>query len=302
MRRLLIMSGLLALPAVLALTLTLADASVSGERIQVGPSSGSPSTVFVLTFPAPARTARSGSTRRHDLVTASAPRGAVGCVVSIDVRAQIISGSRLRVSLDPRKLGGSWCPGVYHGRIEELQTVVCPHGKLCPTHALTRGILGRFTLHVKPGAQPSSTGAGTPPLGTAPPPPSTPPGTAPPPPSTPPPVGADTTPPTFAGLQSAYYCHGGPVRENEPVSFGLTWKAATDDVTPSSQIVYDIYMASTSGGEDFSRPTWTTAPGVTEYKTPELPSEGTYFVVRARDQAGNEDQNKVEREGGNICL
>lgn len=56
------------------------------------------------------------------------------------------------------------------------------------------------------------------------------------------------------------------------------------------------------GGEDFSHPTWTTPPGVTTYRTPDLPSEGTYFVARARDEAGNEDQNKVEREGVNICL
>jgi hypothetical protein len=301
MRRLLIGVPLFALPLVLALTLTLANASVSGARIQVGPSSGSPSTVFVLTFPAPARTARNGSSHRRDMITASAPRGAAGCVISIDVRAQhVISGSRLRVSLDPRKLGGNWCLGVYHGRIEELQNAVCPHGKLCPSHALTRAILGRFTLHVKPGA---STGGGTPPPGTSPPSPGTPPpppGTSPP--SKPPPAGTDTTPPTFAGLQSAYYCVGGPQRPAETTPYTLTWQAATDNVTPSSQIVYDIFVAHTSGGEDFSHPAWTTSPGATTYTTPNLSSEGTYFIVRARDQAGNEDQNKVEREGGNLCL
>jgi len=301
MRRLLITSGLVALPLVLALTLTLADASVSGERILVGPSSGSPSTVFVLTFPAPARTARNGSSRRHDVVTAAAPRGAAGCVVSIDVRApDAASGARLRVSLDPRKLGGSWCPGTYHGRIEELQGPACRAGKLCPS-VVMRGIVGRFTLHVKRGAQPSSTGGGTPPLGTAPPPSSTPPGTSPRPSSTPPPSSGDTTPPTFAGLQSAYACTPGPERMGETTPYTLTWQAATDDVTPSSQIVYDVFVAHTSGGEDFSHPTWTTPPGVTTYTTPGLPGTN-YFVVRARDQAGNEDQNKVEREGVDPCV
>jgi len=115
-------------------------------------------------------------------------------------------------------------------------------------------------------------------------------------------LSTETTSPSFAGLQSAYYCVGGPVRPAETMPYTLTWQAATDDVTPSSQIVYDIFVAHTTGAEDFSHPTWTTPPGVTTYKTPDLPSEGTYFVVRARDQAGNEDQNKVEREGGNICL
>jgi hypothetical protein len=74
-------------------------------------------------------------------------------------------------------------------------------------------------------------------------------------------------------------------------------------VTPSSKIIYNIYQATTSGGEDFSAPTYTTAPGATSFDTPQLPSTKTfYFVVRARDQAGNEDSNTVEREGQNLCL
>jgi hypothetical protein len=114
--------------------------------------------------------------------------------------------------------------------------------------------------------------------------------------------GADTTPPAFAGLQSASYCHGGPEQPNEPTPYELSWQPASDNVTPSWQIVYDVFTASSPGGEDFSHPTWTTSPGATSYKTPPLPSEGTYFVVRARDQAGNEDQNTVEREGVNVCF
>jgi hypothetical protein len=82
----------------------------------------------------------------------------------------------------------------------------------------------------------------------------------------------------------------------------LSWDAATDPVTPSDQIVYDIYESGTAGGEDFATPTWMTAPGVTSFRTPGLPSHGTfYFVVRARDQAGNEDQNRVERRGVDPC-
>jgi hypothetical protein len=80
------------------------------------------------------------------------------------------------------------------------------------------------------------------------------------------------------------------------------WATATDDVTPSSQIVYDVFMSTTAGGEDFSHSTWTTPPGVTQFKTPGLASHGTfYFVVRARDQAGNEDHNRVERGGIDPC-
>jgi hypothetical protein len=290
MRRLLIGTALLVLPAVLAVTLTLADASVSHELIHVSPRSGTPRTVFVLVFRTPERTGRHGSSQRHDLVTASAPKGATGCVTSIDMHAPDgPSGARIRVSLDPRKLGGSWCPGAYHGRIEERQSPVCRSRKLCPTQVVTHSI-GRFTLHVKQRIEHPTPST---------PPPS--PGTSPPPPSTPPPAGTDATPPTFSGLRSAYFCTGGPIRPAETTPYTLTWQGATDDVTPSAQIVYDVFVAHTSGGEDFSHPTWTTPPGATTYTTPNLPSEGTYFVVRARDQAGNEDQNKVERLGYQIC-
>jgi hypothetical protein len=113
----------------------------------------------------------------------------------------------------------------------------------------------------------------------------------------------DTAPPAFAGLQRAFACTPGPQRPGETTPFALSWTAATDDVTPSSEIVYDVFVSTTSGGEDFSQPTWTTAPGVTQFTTPGLASHGTfYFVVRARDQAGKEDQNRVERHGIDPCL
>jgi hypothetical protein len=100
----------------------------------------------------------------------------------------------------------------------------------------------------------------------------------------------------------AYACTPGPQRPGQTTPFALTWNAASDAVTPSSQIVYDVFMSTTPGGEDFAQPTWITAPGVTRFTTPGLPSHGTfYFVVRARDQAGNEDQNTVERTGIDPC-
>jgi hypothetical protein len=113
----------------------------------------------------------------------------------------------------------------------------------------------------------------------------------------------DQTPPKFAGLSSATTCIAGPIGEGRTGSYHLSWTAATDNVTPSSKIIYNIYQATTSGGEDFSTPTYTTAPGAPSFDTPQLPSTKTfYFVVRARDQAGNEDSNTVEREGQNLCL
>jgi len=113
----------------------------------------------------------------------------------------------------------------------------------------------------------------------------------------------DQTPPTFAGLKSATTCIPGPIGEGRTSSYHLSWEAAKDNVTPSSKIVYNVYQATTAGGENFSQPTYTTAAGVTSFDTPQLPTGKTfYFVVRARDQAGNEDSNTIERQGQNLCV
>src|SRR5438094_913950 len=72
----------------------------------------------------------------------------------------------------------------------------------------------------------------------------------------------DRIPPTFNGLQSATTCLPGPTR-GQTASYRLTWDPATDDVTPSTMIVYDIYQATKSRGEDFSSPTYTVRHGAT---------------------------------------
>jgi hypothetical protein len=117
-----------------------------------------------------------------------------------------------------------------------------------------------------------------------------------------PPPGA-ANPPTFAGLISATTCNSlAPRILPRPASYTLTWKAATDPVMPSAAIVYDVFLATTPGAENYSQPTWTTSPGVTSFTTPGVPHSGpVYFVVRARDSAGNEDANTVERQGVSQC-
>ena len=112
----------------------------------------------------------------------------------------------------------------------------------------------------------------------------------------------DHRPPVFAGLKSATTCIPGPIGGGSSSSYHLAWDPAKDNVTPSAKIVYEIYQATKPGGEDFSTPTYTTAPGATSFDTPKLPTGSTfYFVGRARDRAGNEDSNTVEREGQNLC-
>ena len=113
----------------------------------------------------------------------------------------------------------------------------------------------------------------------------------------------DRTPPTFAGLKSATTCVPGPIGGGRTTSYTLRWDAATDNVSPSSTIVYLVYQANAPGSEDFSTPTYTTAAGVTSFATPPLPADKpVYFVVRAQDQAGNIDRNTVERQGQNLCV
>ena len=116
-------------------------------------------------------------------------------------------------------------------------------------------------------------------------------------------AGRDRTPPVFAGLKSAVTCIPGPVGVERMSSFHLVWPAARDNVTPSSRLVYDIYQVRTSGTENFSRATYTTRRGATQFTTPPLRStEAYYFVVRARDAAGNRDRNRRERPGRNLCV
>ena len=119
-------------------------------------------------------------------------------------------------------------------------------------------------------------------------------------------AGRDRTPPVFAGLRSATTCIPGPVGGGERMSsFRLVWPAAKDNVTPSSRIAYDVYQATASVAENFSHATYTTRRGVTSFVTPQLPSNAMdtyYFVVRARDVAGNRDRNRRERPGRNLCL
>lgn len=113
----------------------------------------------------------------------------------------------------------------------------------------------------------------------------------------------DRIPPKFSGLESAVTCIPGPVGGDRTTSYHLSWAAATDNVTPSRRIVYEIYQATVPGGENFSIRTYRSRSGARSFDTPQLPTDKTfYFVVRARDLAGNIDSNTVERQGQNLCV
>ncbi len=101
------------------------------------------------------------------------------------------------------------------------------------------------------------------------------------------PATGDETAPTFAGLESA--------TASGSSSALLSWQPATDDVTPADDIVYHVYAAEAAGAQDFGQPVSTTPPGAVEaFVTGLSPATEYYFVVRAEDGAGNEEQNTVE--------
>ncbi|HUZ82088.1 MAG TPA: hypothetical protein VMU73_07560, partial [Gaiellaceae bacterium] len=251
------------LTTAVALVAASPGAGAVGVAVHVAPAVGGPGTTFVVSFVAPTRTGVNGSMRLRDELSIETTPAVGRC---LDRATQFVpaahGGQAMRVRLDPVVFGGRWCVGVFRGQLLELQTAVCPPGAFCPTYVRIRTI-ARFSLVVRRIAP-----------------------------------GGDVTPPQFAGLERAFACTPGPQRPGETTPFSLSWQPASDNRTPAAGIVYDVYFASRAGGENFSRPTWTTQPGATRFRTPGLPSHASaFFVVRARDAAGNEYGNSREVSG-----
>jgi Fibronectin type III domain len=98
----------------------------------------------------------------------------------------------------------------------------------------------------------------------------------------------DSTPPTFGGITG--------VTNISSTTLDLQWTAATDDHSAAADIVYDVYESATKGGEIYTKPTAVSAAGATTVTLSGLASNTLlYFVVRARDKAGNETTNIEEQ-------
>ncbi len=196
----------------------------SGANVRITPARGYPGTRFKLAFTAPDASGRVGASRREYVVNVVGPSAEHGCVDAGSwTPSPPKAHARVRVSLNPKTLGGRWCVGTLHGTIEELQSPVCPPLKLCPTFVVLIRTVGHFHFVVR-----RSAGS------------------------------HDTTPPTFGGLRSAFACTPGAQRPGQRTPFTLKWAPATDNVTPAREIVYDVYMSKVRGGEDYATATWTT--------------------------------------------
>jgi hypothetical protein len=249
-----------------------ASSAAAKVRVSVRPSIGKQRTSFVVRFRAPNATGSSATLKTHYQVSAAGTPGK-RCTSSASVTiGPTKRGQRLLATLKPRGAGHRWCTGEFHGRIVQITQVVCPPipQMVCPEIEIAPVTIARFSFRVKRSTKGSSVTPG---------------------------VG-----PTFAGLVSAVRTCLPPQSQIVPNPIApiqgkvdLSWNRATDPNTPSSQIVYEIFYASTSGGENYSTPTWTTAPGVTHFTVALNGFGSAFFVVRARDKAGRQDHNTVQR-------
>ncbi len=97
----------------------------------------------------------------------------------------------------------------------------------------------------------------------------------------------DNVPPTFAGLSTATVMDDGAVN--------LVWDAATDNDSDPSSIAYAVYSGPKAGQEDFSAPYAFTPAGAAGITLSNVAPGDHFWVVRAVDQAGNQDDNSVEK-------
>ena len=80
----------------------------------------------------------------------------------------------------------------------------------------------------------------------------------------------DSSPPTFAGVQSASSLSN---------SITLSWGQVSEKITATQNIVYLVYRANSSGAENYSSPTYTSERGALSYTDSGLAAGVTYYYV-----------------------
>lgn len=107
-------------------------------------------------------------------------------------------------------------------------------------------------------------------------------------------VAGDKTAPRFSGLTAA--------TTTGTTTVDLAWGAASDDRSAAGQITYQVYVATASLRQNFTAPSFQTPAGATSFQVTGLDLATKYFfVVRARDEAGNVDTNLTERSATTLA-
>jgi hypothetical protein len=141
--------AILALAAVAAISIAMASSRTSGsKRVQVDPARGSRRTRFVIRFTAPKSTGASGVTARRYMVTVTGHAASRCLARASQFAPNARKGARVKVTLDPAKLGGAWCTGAFSGRIQEFDVPVCRPGQLCPQFIRLGPTVGKFSFRV----------------------------------------------------------------------------------------------------------------------------------------------------------
>lgn len=97
----------------------------------------------------------------------------------------------------------------------------------------------------------------------------------------------DTQAPTFDGTMNA--------TSASTSSITISWNQASDNNSKPKQIKYFIYQANQLEAQDYASPTYKTGRGDTSYQVDNLQeSTSYYFVVRAKDESKNIDQNQTQ--------
>ncbi|MBX3226200.1 MAG: fibronectin type III domain-containing protein [Labilithrix sp.] len=101
-------------------------------------------------------------------------------------------------------------------------------------------------------------------------------------------LGQDATLPTFAGCDAATALGA--------TSVEVTWSPATDNHSPASELTYEVFTSTSAGQFDFTADPAAKVSAATAVTLTGLQPGVTYsFVCRARDAAGNAEENTVER-------
>jgi hypothetical protein len=125
-------------------------AAARTTRVVVRPRTGGPHTRFRFSFRMPDSTGISGEFNSVDTLSVGNPKHS-GCVSGGDtILPRSRAGTMVRVTLNPARLGGSWCTGTFHGEIVESRRIICSPGPVavCPELTVVPRVIARFRFRV----------------------------------------------------------------------------------------------------------------------------------------------------------